>query len=39
MSTGQMPGSGGQVEMLPGVLTVTLGYEGTFPGPFHVLRA
>ncbi len=38
MSTGHMLGSEGQVEILPGVLTVTLGYEGTFPGPFLAFR-
>jgi hypothetical protein len=32
MSTGQTIGSC-QVEVIPGVLTVTLGYEGTFPSP------
>jgi hypothetical protein len=31
MSTGQVLGSCGQVEILPGVLTVNLSHEGTFP--------
>jgi len=39
MSTGHMLSSGGQVEILPGVLTVTLGYEGTVPRPFLAFRA
>ena len=38
MSTGQLLGSCGQVEILPGVRTVTLGDEGTFPGPFLAFR-
>jgi hypothetical protein len=38
MSTGQMLGSWGRVEILPGVLTVTLGYGGTFPGPSLAFR-
>jgi hypothetical protein len=36
MSTGR--GSWGQVEILPGLLAVTLGWEGTFHGPFLAFR-
>lgn len=38
MSTGQMLGWWGQVEILPGVFTVTLCCEGPVPGTFLAFR-
>ena len=39
MSPGRLLGACGRVDILPGVRTVTLGSEGTFPGPFRAFRA